>query len=336
MGENNCLSTSEFNGILDQYEIKPVSVNNYKLIYRVQAADGIFALKEIKYPEDEFCFIYGAMEHLAAHGFPRINRIIPTKNYYPYAEYEGKRYALSRWIKGREADYARKKDLKIAAQTLALLHKASEGFAPPPWDGRIKWGTWPDSMREKMEELQDFKDQVSAKYQRTLFDHIFLTHVDYYILECQKALNLFEKGEYDKVNEKDALKQCFCHHDFAYHNVIIDEKGRGNVIDFDYCISDIRCHDLASLMLRVLKRSGWNEKQAIIALKNYHKVRSVSAKERGVIEILLRFPQDFWQVAFAYYVEQNQPTERLLRKIKTWVLDKPLRERGLSKLAKLI
>ncbi len=334
MGEKDYLS--DFSKIITQYDMEPLSVSAYKMIYKVEAVNGTFALKEIKYPENEFCYIYGAMEHLATHGFPNINRIIPTRNYYPYAEYGGKRFALSRWIKGREADYSRKGDLKIAAKTLALLHKSSAGFAPPPWEGRIKWGTWPESMKEKMDQLFDFKNRVYLKNRKTLFDHIFLSHVDYYAAECKKALDLCGKSAYSKINEKEAQKQFFCHHDFAHHNVIIDGKGRGNVIDFDYCISDIRCHDLGSLMLRVLKRSGWNEKRAVLALKYYHKVRCVSFKEADVLQILLRFPQDFWQVAFAYYVEQNQPRERLLRKITSWVLDKPQREKGLSKLAKLI
>lgn len=335
MGEKDCLLEG-FDQVLNQYDLKPLWVEAYKMVYRVEAMEGTFALKEIKYPENEFMFIYGAMEHLAAHGFPTINRIVTTKNYYPYAEHGGRRYALSRWIRGREADYSQKGDLKIAAQSLALLHKCSQGFSPPPWKDRIKWGTWPENMSGKMVQLLDFKKQVREKNKKTLFDQIFLAHVDYYVQECEKALILLCKGDYDRINEKEAGKQFFCHHDFAHHNVIIDKKGLGNVIDFDYCISDLRCHDLGSLMLRVMKRSEWDYKQAALALKYYHKVRCVSAKETGVLQILLRFPQDFWQVAFAYYVEQNQPRERLLRKIKTWILDKPLRENGLSKLAKLI
>jgi CotS family spore coat protein len=335
MGEKDVLR-EEFCHILNQYDLKPLRVEPYKLIYRVEAEEGVFALKEIKYPEDEFCYIYAAMEHLVSHGFPTINRIIATKNYYPYGEHRGKRYALSRWIMGREADYSRKADLKIAAKTLARLHKASEGFIPPPWEDRIKWGTWPESMAGKMQQLIDFKNQAEFKNKKDLFDQIFLAHVDYYLGECKKALDLFGKGDYAKVNEKESARNFFCHHDFAHHNVIIDEKGWGNVIDFDYCISDLRCHDLGSLMLRVLKRSNWDIKPAVYAFKQYHRVRSVSSKETGVIKILLRFPQDFWQVAFAYYIEQNQPKERLLRKIKNWVLDKQLREKSLDKLAKLI
>lgn len=298
MGRNNDYVPESFLGILSQYDITPVRVEAYKLIYRVEAREGIFALKEVKYPENEFCFIYAALEHLASHGFSYVNRVLPVKNYYPYAEYQGKRYALSKWIQGREADYSRRNDVKIAAQTLANLHKSSKGFTPPPYEGRIKWGTWPDSMQGKMKELMDFKKQVMKKNQKTLFDRVFLAYVDYYIHECEKALEMLNKGGYEKVNGKEAQEQFFCHHDYAPHNVIIDENGTGHVIDFDYCISDIRCHDVGSLMLRVMKRSNWDYRQAVQALNYYDRVRRVSSRETKVINALLRFPQDFWQVAF--------------------------------------
>jgi len=336
MGKNFFRLGEPFDRILKPFPIKPIRIEPYKLIYRVEALEGIFALKEIKYPEDEFCYIYAAMEHLVSRGFDRLNRMITTYSFYPYVEYKGRKFSLSRWIEGREADYNRKNDLKIAAKTLAQLHKCSKGFNPPPFEGRIKWGTWPVSMKTKMEELINFKSWVKKKNRKTLFDQIFLTHVDYYVKECERALELLAQGCYEKVNSRDSKRQYFCHHDFAHHNVIIDKDGRGNVIDFDYCISDIRCHDLGSLMLRVLKKGSWNYRQALFALKMYDSERRISSKETDVIKCLLRFPQDFWQAAFAYYIERNQPRERLERKIKNWVLDKDYREKSLKKINKMM
>lgn len=325
-----------FSYIMENYPIKPRRVEPYKLIYRVEAEEGFFALKEIKYPEDEFAYIYAAMEHLIAYGFNRINRMIPAKNYYPFAEYRGKRYFLSKWIAGREADYNRKEDLGIAAHTLAQLHQASKGFDPPPFEGRVKWGTWPANMERKTRELLELKEQVQSKNRKRFFDRVFLNHVDYYVKESRKAFDLLIKEGYEKVNRRDANGRYFCHHDYAHHNVIIDQEGRGSVIDFDYCLSDIRCHDLASLMLRVLKKSRWNYRNAYETLKVYDRARTVRSSEIGVISAILRFPQDFWQVAFAYYVEQNQPRERLERKIKNWVLERKIREKSLHKLDKLM
>lgn len=326
----------QFCELLKSFPIHPRKVEPYKMVYRVKAEEGFFALKEIKYPEDEFCYIYAAMEHLAAQGFDRINRMIITQNAYPFVEYNGKRYFLSRWIMGREADYNQKKDLKIAARTLAELHQSSKGFIPPYFEGRIKWGSWPANMLSKMEELLKFKEQVSRKSIKNQFDQVFLAHVDYYVEEAKRALETLIKEDYERVNRKEAENHYFCHHDYANHNVIIDRSGQGHVIDFDYCISDIRCHDVASLMLRVMKRSKWNYKKALYALKSYDRVRRVSSCEAGVISALLRFPQDFWQVAFAYYVEKNQPRERLERKIKYWVMEKEPRKNSLKRLKKLM
>lgn len=336
MGNLNDRLPEPLYGVLRNFSLTPQKVVPFKLIYRVQANGGYFALKEIKYPEDEFCYIYAAMEHLAAHGFDRVNRMIITKSCRPYAEYKGKRFFLSRWIEGREADFNQKRDLRIAAKTLAELHQSTKGFVPPPWQGRIKWGTWPENMLRKTEELIKFKKQAERRNGKTLFDLIFLAHADYYVYECKKAFEMLIKAGYEKVDRIDARNHYFCHHDYAHHNVIIDGSGQGHVIDFDYCISDMRCHDLGSLMLRVLKKSKWNFPQAVYALKCYDAFRSVSSHETGVISALLRFPQDFWQVAFAFYVERNQPQERLERKIRSWVLDKEIRETSLNRLAKLM
>ncbi|NMA14656.1 MAG: hypothetical protein GX930_05395, partial [Clostridia bacterium] len=127
----------QFCEVLKYFPISPRKVEPYKMVYRIEAEEGFFALKEIKYPEDEFCYIYAATEHLAAQGFDRINRMILSQKFYPFVEYNGKRYFLSRWIIGREANYHQKSDLKIAARTLAELHKSSKGFEPPYFEGRI-------------------------------------------------------------------------------------------------------------------------------------------------------------------------------------------------------
>lgn len=322
--------------ILQSYPMKIRSVEPHKLVYRVAGEKGYFALKEIKFPEEEFCYIYAAMEHLASHGFNRINKIVLTKEYYPFAEANGKRFFLSRWIDGREANYKEKKDLKKSAKTLAELHMSSRNFDPPPFQQRIKWGTWPDNFKQKKEQLITFKQQIQQKNYKTIFDQVFLMHVDYYVRECARALDILARGGYKKVNARDEKRKYFCHHDFAHHNIIIDKNGVGNVIDFDYCISDIRCHDLGSLVLRKLKKGEWDYKQALYIIKAYDKVLTVSSEETEVITALLRFPQDFWQVAFAYYVEKNQPEKRLEHKIKNWVLSKEMRAKSLQKLEKLM
>jgi hypothetical protein len=79
MGKNIDYLPEPFYHILRPFPIKPLKIEQYKLVFRVTAAEGIFALKEIKYPENEFRFIYAAMEHLVSHGFTRINKMILTK-----------------------------------------------------------------------------------------------------------------------------------------------------------------------------------------------------------------------------------------------------------------
>jgi CotS family spore coat protein len=243
---------------------------------------------------------------------------------------------LSSWIGGREADYSRKEDLKIAAKTLAELHRCSRGFIPPPWAGRIKWGTWPENMTGKKKDLIDFKEQAALLNRKTFFDQVFLAYADDAIMQCEEALEMLVTGGYAEVDREDVNKKYFCHHDFACHNLLIDRRGEGFVIDFDYCIADIRCHDLSSLLLRVGKRNSWDCRKSAYAFSCYDRIGKVSDREKSVIAALLHFPQDFWQVAFAFYVEKDQPLVRLERRIRNWVLEKRQRDFSLRRLAKMI
>lgn len=53
--------------------------------------------------------------------------------------------------------------------------------------------------------------------------------------------------------DKEVMKMGFCHHDYAHHNILVDDKNELNIIDFDYCILDSHLHDLASLLIRAMK-----------------------------------------------------------------------------------
>lgn len=48
----------------------------------------------------------------------------------------------------------------------------------------------------------------------------------------------------------------FCHHDYANHNILIDSENQIYIIDFDYCMLDTKLHDLASILIRVMKMAN--------------------------------------------------------------------------------
>ena len=126
---------------------------------------------------------------------------------------------------------------------------------------------------------------------------------------------------------KEVMKRGFCHHDYAYHNVLINENNEINIIDFDYCILDTHIHDLASLLIRSMKDGGWSKDKAYFILNSYAGVHSLYFEEVKLMKGFIRFPQGFWQIGLQNYWEQ-QPwgEEFLVNKLNKYLRDRKNRD----------
>ena len=59
-----------------------------------------------------------------------------------------------------------------------------------------------------------------------------------------------------KVFRRVRRKRSFIHHDYAYHN-ILHALTEEHIVDFDYCIGDIRIHDIGFDNQRY-EKSNWD------------------------------------------------------------------------------
>ena len=127
--------------------------------------------------------------------------------------------------------------------------------------------------------------------------------------------------------DREVKKRGFCHHDFAHHNILIDKDQQINIIDFDYCILDTHIHDLASLLIRVMKDGKWNNKTGDLIINNYREVLEVTDDELKIMKYFIMFPQSFWQIGLQYYWEQQPWNEEVfINKIIRYLEDVEYRE----------
>ncbi len=280
-------------------------------VWLVKAREGPFILKALHFPVEESLFIMKAMRHLQTAGFENFNRVAATENGESLVGDGGKYFFLSRFVPGRAADFTETADMESAVATLASFHRAARGFDPPPFPGRIKWGVWPTMIEAKMEDLRRFGEMVKKKRKRTHFDCLYLRHYPYYLDEMAAAAGYFQGAAYLALSRAEREAGGFCHHDLAHHNFLIAENGAAGLIDFDYAIADLRVHDLANFLVKLLKHHNWDEAVALFALEAYDKAETINREERRVLLGMLRFPQDFWQVAFARYAEESREALRL-------------------------
>ena len=196
---------------------------------------------------------------------------------------------------------------------------------------RVAWFSWIKVFETRCEEILDFKKRIYQKAYKSDFDEVYLSAIKEEIDRGKRAIDEIKNSNYFELMNREVLKRGFCHHDYAHHNVLINNNRKVNIIDFDYCILDTHIHDLSSLLIRTMKDGSWSNDIANYILKSYEGTHSLYSDEVQLMKGFIRFPQGFWQIGLQYYWEQ-QPwgEEVLINKLNKYLNDRVNREKFLE------
>lgn len=313
-----------------QFDIKIESIKPNKGVYCLKTNDGLKCLKKINYGTQKLLFVYGAKEHLFNNGFKNIDRYCLNKEGNPYALVNEDIYTLSHWIDGRECDFYNDDDLLIAAKTLAHMHIASKGYEPPE-NSKLKTdlGRWPHLMEKRIKSFDKMKEMIrKKKNHKQEFDINYLKSYEYYKDMARKAVDVLNSSDYFEICALTEQEKSFCHHDYTYHNIIIDNDNNVNIIDFDYCKREVRTYDIANFLIKELKRREWDIETAKLIIEGYNSVSHLNDEEYKLIFGFLLFPQRYWRLCNRYYYnEVNWIQGTFNKKIQDLILEQQLFEK---------
>ena len=323
--------------ILSFYGLNVIEAGQIRKIIWIRTEQGVKCLKKSRLSPRELLFIHDVKEYLAQKGFKNTDRFILTGEQLPFVVYNGSPYTLTNWVTSREADYNLPDELILVIRTLTDLHRISEGFyskyTPPE---RHLWDRWLQRYSCRLSELDKFYNIISGNKRKSEFDQKYLRHFNYFYRQGETFLKLLAHSPYDKIAEEGLRKRNVCHHDFSCRNLLITPANHIYLIDFDYCICDIRLHDLGSLIIRNMKTNKWDLELARFILKYYHALYPLSRDEFEVLWIFLIWPQDYWQVGLQYYEEkQPWPKKKFLKLINKKIEDIKPREEFLRRFPEL-
>lgn len=289
------------------YGLKIDSIERIKNAYKILSSGKAYCLKLVKYNYGHSLFIISAMQYLQDNGFEKIPQIIKTQNGENYISL-GLCYAyLTDWIVSRQCNFDNPLDLSRATSKLAELHKKSEGFTiTSEMEPRVGWFKWVETFNTRRDEMLDFKYRIKNKASKSEFDCIYLENIEDEQKRARISVENLINSEYFNKMSIEVTKNGFCHHDFAHHNVLIQDDGSLNVIDFDYCILDTHLHDLASLLIRKMKNGKWDLNSAYYILQAYDACYELVQSDTPIMAALMEFPQDFWQIGIQYYWEKQE------------------------------
>jgi CotS family spore coat protein len=282
------------------YEMLPM-----KGVYLIKTDQGNKCLKKINYGTQKLMYIYKAKEHIIKNGFDKIDRNILTPEGAPYAFVNDDIYVVTDWIEGRECDFKKEEDLKRAAETLARFHLCARGFTPDEETKvRSDIGKLPNTLEKRLTTLNKMRDLARKNKKKNEFDILYLSNVEFYLKLSKEAMKFLDMESYKKVCSDALSDKVLCHHDFTYHNILFDDNGNSYVIDFDYCKWEMQIYDVATLLIKSLKRLNWDNKHAQLILDSYNAIKPISKHEYNILKTLLIFPQRFWRLANRYYYKE--------------------------------
>lgn len=288
-----------------QFGLKIESIKPNKGVYLLKTNKGIKCLKKISYGTQKLLFVYGAKEHLMNNGFARVDKYCLNVEGNPYATVNDDLYTVSEWIEGRECDFYNKEDIKKAARNLAYLHLASKGYEPPE-NSKLKTdlGRWPHLMEKRIKSFEKMRDMARKKSNKTSFDIAYIQGFEFYKNLGKRAMAVMEDSKYLDICGETEIEKSFCHHDYTYHNIIIDNDENVNIIDFDYCKKEVRIYDISAFMIKVLKRTEWNMEYVNLIIEAYNEVTPLMDDEYRVLFGFLLFPQRFWRLSNRFYYNE--------------------------------
>jgi CotS family spore coat protein len=295
-----------------------------RAVWKLTTDQGVYALKKVVHPEEKLLFIYQATEHLWKNGFTALSRFVPTKEGQPFIKKEDGLYFLSEWIAGHESDLNDPDELKQAVELMARLHFASRGFVPTiDAMTKTRWAGWVERFESELHDLVTQKLRISETpaSQWNELEYVFMQTIEPMMEMAETGVQILRESGYPRVLGEARKQRGFVHGDFTYHNFIRMTDGNMSVIDFDYCAFELRVHDLARFMRKMLRRSHWDPELGHTILSQYHAVNPLSQDELEVLRAVLYFPQRYWRAVERGFVSGRYTPENAMKKMKQEVAD---------------
>lgn len=285
--------------------------------YRIETNKGFFCLKKMNY---SFLDIYLMQEitiHLKEHGFSNVSEIVRQPDGGILVPYLGSEYYLTHWMDGRESDYLNLADIKQAAEELARLHLASEGFSTRlNTNTRRLFGRWDEGFLQKLREIRESKRLVTTAAKENDNLQIFVDYLNSCEKETENAISLLERSSYSKLCARDEKQHGFIHHDYGLYNIIHTFSGETFVGELENAAFDIRMHDLGHFIFKLMRRRGWDIEIAMNIINYYNDIFKLEKEDYEALCVYLSLPQDFKQFQKLYYsvesdIEDLEALERV-------------------------
>lgn len=282
--------------LLDNYDIEVLQTWKGRGAVLCETGQGILILKEYPGHREKSEFQAQLLQRVRENGFSNVESIIRNKDGEILSvDQDGTAYILKTYFDGRECNVRDLEECSFAMETLAKLHKATEGEETLLFPGGSY--TVSQEFEKHNKELRRVRKYLKEKGQKNDFEIYLMQCYDYFFqlaLQITDNLLKYEDGT-DKV-----ISEVICHGDFQHHNLIFAGKEL-NIINFERCTPDSPIKDIYLFMRKLLEKSNWTEELGFELLSSYDRVRMLKQEDYVQLYYRLAYPEKFWKIVNFYY-----------------------------------
>jgi CotS family spore coat protein len=277
--------------------------------FRIETDKGFYCLRKLNSLYEDIYLMQRMTKHLRSNGFTTTFDIVLHENNEILIPYKGNHYYLSRWMDGRESDYLNLLDTKNAIEALAKFHIGAEGFQTKHEQGQRRlYGRWNQGFLQKLNEIEEAKEQVIAKGKRVNNAQIIIQYLTSCVNDAKNTISLIEKSSYESLNARDEAKKGFIHHDYGLHNILHTFDNQTYIGGLEKCAFDIRMHDLGHFIFKLMRRKGWDLEAAMNMIDYYNEIYKLKKEDYEILAVYFAFPHDF-KLFYRQYYTENRETE---------------------------
>jgi len=307
---------------LETTHISLLSYKGKKAVWSILTSQGEFILKKVPFAEDHIQFMTHAIEYLKANGV-RTPGVIQTSSGEAYVESDDEFFVLFECVHGRSPEYEIEGELIQILQGMGAFHRASKGIESPTGQfPSFLLEEWRDDYQRRADLILKWKTERSGATDQKAFDRLFLQHADHFLQQCQQALDVLNRSDFDRWAVETRTTKTLCHQDYAAGNLAIGDDGHLYVYDMDSLTVDLPVRDLRKILNKVMKKEAeWSLPQMMTMIKAYQFVNPLSAAQYMVLAADILFPHLFFGQASKYYEnrEEKWPIQKHVSRLQEMI-----------------
>ena len=287
--------------LLEQYEIEVIGTRKGRGAILIDTDKGTLIFKEYAGSPQHLRVQDRLLRTIAMKGLVETEQLLPTKEgAFFVKDHDGVSYLLKTYREGRECNAREPEECAAAMRLLAKLHLSTQDglmTAEELTNAELPAFSIAAEYEKRNRELRKIRKFLLGLSQKTWFDIVLLGCFDDFYEQAREAKEGWET--YREAAEREPVT-AYCHGEYQHHNVILDQR-TWVPVNFERCVRDDPVRDVHLFLRKLLEKSDWSVALGEKLLREYERIRPLSAISRIDLYFRLSYPEKFWKIANFYY-----------------------------------